>query len=496
MTLCSIVIPVHNKAALTRDCVRALLAEPPDVAHEIIVVDDASNDRTAGVLRDFGESIHVVWRRSNGGFATACNDGAAAARGDRLVFLNNDTLPLPGWLDRLVAYSEQHEAVVTGAKLLFPNGSVQHAGVVVCSDGKPRHIYAGFPADHPAVNKSRRFQAVTAACALIRRAPFEEVGGFDSAFRNCLEDTDLCLRLGERGHQVHFCHESTLYHLESVSRGRRSNEIERNARLFRERWGGRVRPDELSYYVEDGLLDIGYRDAYPIRLEVAPELATVTVDSDREQSALDRSSAQVLDLLKETIRLSSHIAELELPTGPRDASVPRGTAVDRWPRPETREEILHRARELEAELAGLQTRLASAVSRTGEGVTFAPSAYLGYRRVIEDVQASVADTVPPDASVLVLSRGDEELLELGGRQAWHFPQQADGRYLGHYPADGAAAIRHLEELRARGAAYLLVPSTAYWWLDHYSDFGRHLRERYSAAEGRREACVIFSLAGR
>jgi len=495
MTLCSIVIPVHNKAALTRDCVRTLLAEPPEVAHEIVVVDDASSDRTPAVLGEFRESIRLVRRRSNGGFATACNDGAAAALGDHLVFLNNDTIPLAGWLDRLVAHAERQNAAVTGAKLLFPNGSVQHAGVVICHDGNPRHIYAGFPTDHPAVNKSRRFQAVTAACALVRRAPFEEVGGFDPAFRNCLEDTDLCLRLGERGHQIHFCHESLLYHLESLSRGRLSKEIERNAQLFRDRWGGRALPDELAYYVEDGLLEIGYRDAYPVRLEAAPELATVTVDSEREQRALEVRSAQVLDLLKETIRLSSHLAEVELPADDLVAPPPRAARVDPSHQPETRDEILRRARELEVEVEALQARLASALRESGEGVTFAPSEYLGYRRVIEDVHGSVEDTVPAGATVLVVSRGDEELLDLGGRRAWHFPRQADGRYLGHYPADGVAAVRHLEELRGMGASYLVVPSTAYWWLEHYSEFGRHLRERYAAVSGRQEACVIFSLGG-
>jgi GT2 family glycosyltransferase len=482
MTLCSIVIPVHNKAALTRDCVGALLAEPPEVAHEIVVVDDASRDRTAGVLRDFGESIRVVSRHTNDGFATACNDGAAAARGDHLVFLNNDTIPLPGWLDRLVAYSEEHDGAVTGAKLLFPNGTVQHAGVVICHDGNPRHVYAGFPADHPAVNKSRRFQAVTAACALMPRGAFDDVNGFDPAFLNCLEDTDLCLRLGERGHEVHLCHTSVLYHLESVSRGRRSSEIERNAQLFRRRWRGRAEPDELAYYLEDGLLAIEYRDSYPIRMKVAPELAAATVDSEREQRALEIQSAQVLDLLRETVRLSSHIAELEL--GDRQvATHSPHAAVASEPRCETREEIIRRARMLELEVEDLQAHLAAP-----------PSEYFGYRRLLDDVRASVADTVPPRATVLVVSRGDEELLDLEGREGLHFPQQADGVYLGHYPPDSAAAIRHLEELRGRGAGYLVVPSTAYWWLEHYSEFGRHIRKRYAAVNGRRDSCVIYPLA--
>ena len=163
-----------------------------------------------------------------------------------------------------------------GAKLLFPNETIQHAGVVVCQDGNPRHLYAGFPAAHRAVNVSRRFQAVTAACMLVRRETFDAAGGFDEAFRNCLEDTDLCLKAGEAGYEVHYCHESVLYHLESVSRGRRSKEIERNAKLFRERWNGRARRDDIDYYVADGLLKVRYRDVYPVGVELAPELAFVS----------------------------------------------------------------------------------------------------------------------------------------------------------------------------------------------------------------------------
>src|SRR6185436_7435266 len=115
------------------------------------------------------------------------------------------------------------------------NDTVQHAGVVIDPERNPRHIYTGFPADDPAVNKSRRFQAVTFACALVRRDIFEEAGMLDTAFRNDLEDVDFCLRLGEAGHEVHYCHESVLYHLESVSRGKRSDETEQNIRLFRSR---------------------------------------------------------------------------------------------------------------------------------------------------------------------------------------------------------------------------------------------------------------------
>ena len=170
-------------------------------------------------------------------------------------FLNNDTIAQPGWLDALAGYADRTGAPVVGSKLLFPDGTVQHAGVVFGFQGDPLHLYAGCPADHPAVNKSRRFQSVTAACMLVRRDAFEQAGGFDTGFHNDLEDVDLCLRLGELGHEVHYCHESVLYHLESASRGQ-SARPSPSARVYRERWGRRVRHDELLYYLEDGLLDL------------------------------------------------------------------------------------------------------------------------------------------------------------------------------------------------------------------------------------------------
>jgi hypothetical protein len=81
--------------------------------------------------------------------------------------------------------------------------------------------------------------------------------------------------------------------------------------------------------------------------------------------------------------------------------------------------------------------------------------------------------------VAVVSKGDEELLELGGgRQGWHFPQSEEGVYAGHYPADSREAILHLEELREKGAQFILFPGTAFWWLERYREFGEHLDSRY------------------
>src|SRR5207249_2442635 len=134
---CSIVIPVYGQAALTQQCLDVLLAENyASVDAEIIVVDDCSPDDTPQMLEQYGGRITYLRHETNTGFSTACNDGAAAATGDVLVFLNNDTLPQPGWLDALAGYAHSHPHVdVVGAKLLFPDDTVQHAGVVFDQTG-------------------------------------------------------------------------------------------------------------------------------------------------------------------------------------------------------------------------------------------------------------------------------------------------------------------------------------------------------------------------
>ena len=484
---CTIVVPVHDRAGLTRQCLEAILADPPRTSFDIVVVDDASRDRTPEVLRSLGDAVQVVSRTENSGFATACNDGAAAAKGDPyLLFLNNDTIPVSGWLDTLVSYADERpRAAVVGAKLLFPDGSIQHAGVTICQDGRPRHLYAGFPAGHPAVSKSRRFQAVTAACALFRRDAFEQAGGFDAAYVNSLEDADLCLRLGDAGHEVHLCHEAVVYHLESVSRARSGDQAVRNDKIFQERWGERARRDDIDYYLSDGLLRFRYRDSYPIGLEVSPLLAAVG-DVDRRpelERMLDSQARHVAELLRETVRLSARLADIET------AKVERGGQALT---PSSREEFLRRVEEIEIQIHDLQSALASGLATDGEMPTLEPGRELGYRRLVTEIRHAAGDSLPAQANVIVISRGDDELLDLNGRRAGHFPQEEDGTYAGYHPSDGKAAVDHLEHLRKRGAEFLLVPSTAFWWLERYPELAAHLESHGELVAGG-DACRIYRL---
>jgi GT2 family glycosyltransferase len=484
----SVVIPVHNRAQLTGRCLEAVLADErrPD---ELIVVDDASTDSTAELLASYGEVIRTVRLERNEGFAGAGNRGAALAEGEAIVFLNNDTEPQPGWLAALAAYAEDHPAAaVIGARLLYPTGTVQHAGVAIGQDGYPHNLYAGFPPDHPAVARSRRLQAVTGACMLVRRAAFEAAGGFDTGFVNSLEDVDLCLRIGELDGEVHYCAEAALTHLESASRGRQ-NRFEQSLALYRERWRRRVRRDDLALYAEDGLLEAEYADSYPLRLEIAPELAIV---ADRErplERLLEAYAGQVTELSAEVVRLTVALGSRVGAAGIDEGAEPGSGAVGADERLD-HDAFLREAVRLEAGVAALQRQLESArmPTPTGDGFTASPS--LGYRLMVEQLRDAVTEAVPTGARILIVSRGDRELVELEGLDCRHFPQDEAGRYAGFHPRDGAEAVAQLESLREEGAEYLVFPATAYWWLEHYGELAEHLDglERTDS-----EVCAVFRL---
>jgi GT2 family glycosyltransferase len=311
----SIVIPVHGKLALTAECLgrlRPTVEGLNDV--EVIVVDDGSPDATHDVLRDEYPWVKLVAHQTPQGFATACNSGAAAADGELILFFNNDLAGEPGWFEALLSHSGSNDgAAVIGCKLLYPDQTIQHAGIVVCGDLLPRHVYRLFPRDHHAVSRSRRFQAVTGACLLVRASLFQDLGGFDSAFVNGFEDVDLCLRAGEAGAEVHYCAESALVHFEAATRGEDSETFGQNAKLFLSKWGDVVKQDDIETYVNDGLLTISQGDVYPLELHVDPLLASIDAEGALADAfrLLGIRSRQVFDLLKENTLLRVRLGDVE-----------------------------------------------------------------------------------------------------------------------------------------------------------------------------------------
>lgn len=116
-----------------------------------------------------------------------------------------------------------------------------------------------------------------------------------------------------------------------------------------------------------------------------------------------------------------------------------------------------------------------------------------YDSLCDRIEHAVRSTLPVQAVVAVVSRGDDRLVQLDDRRGWHFPQNDDGVYAGYYPSSSQHAVRHLEALREKGAQFLLIPATASWWLDHYREFRRHLDERYRVMRADPGVCAIYDL---
>ena len=238
----SVIVPVYNGAALTEKCLYGIAGntgeEPEAPAYEVIVVDNGSDDWTMYLLHAMEGDLRVLSNDRNLGFARACNQGAAASQAEYLLFLNNDTVPHPQWLAAMVAAIDGDPQVgIVGARLLYPDGTVQHAGLHLVN-GIPEHEFRGVAADDPRVLEARDLDMVTGACLLIRRGLFDDLGGFDTKFVNGVEDVDLCLRARERGYRVRYCPEAVVDHHEAQSQGR-FDHVQENVQEFLTRWQGR-----------------------------------------------------------------------------------------------------------------------------------------------------------------------------------------------------------------------------------------------------------------
>jgi GT2 family glycosyltransferase len=233
--LVSVVIPTHDNLPYLRRCLRTLREHTRYKPYEIVLVDTDTRDRQTSDFYSKWERqgrVRCLRMQAPFNYSAANNMGASQARGDVLLFLNDDVEALEaGWIEEMVRWALREPIGAVGATLLFPDGLIQHAGIVLGLGGIAGHVFRGMRAGERSPfgpsDVYRDVSAVTGACMMLRREVFERVGGFDMAFQLAYGDVDLCLRLSQAGYRNMVTPFARLVHHEGVSRGRKTPRADR-----------------------------------------------------------------------------------------------------------------------------------------------------------------------------------------------------------------------------------------------------------------------------
>ncbi|HEY6234214.1 MAG TPA: glycosyltransferase, partial [Candidatus Elarobacter sp.] len=250
----TVIVPVYNDTSMTLECLRSLAdAQPSTVRAEYVVLDDASTDDVARILAAV-PGITFLRNAENLGFLRTCNRAALLSTADYVVFLNNDTIVRPGWLDELVRTAEQDPRVgVVGAKLVYPDGSLQEAGGLIWRDASGWNYGRGGRPDDPAYEYVRDVDYCSGAALLVRRALFEQVGRFDERFAPAYyEDCDLCFAVRRAGFRVVYQPRAVVLHREGSTSGTDTGAgVKRNQMLnlpkFRRKWSDVLESEHLVH---------------------------------------------------------------------------------------------------------------------------------------------------------------------------------------------------------------------------------------------------------
>ena len=329
-----IIIPTRDRARLLKDCIDSVLAKT-DYPQDLYGITIVNNDSMEAATQTYFESLRelsAVSIVSSGGtfnFAKVCNDGAANSNADILVFLNNDmTVIKRDWLQQLVSFASKPEFGVVGAQLLYPDGGVQHGGVVLGVRIVGAHRLVGITEEQAAcIDVTREMVAVTGACLALRRSLFEEIGGFDPVLAVAFNDTKLCIAATEAGYRNIYIAEPLLYHHESISRGHdisreKRHRNHREAIYVRERYADLLINDS-SYNPNLSLQKVGAlafppRVIRPWRRSISPKRVLLLSWTHSFGSGV------AMVIMQQAIFLRDRGWDVYIggPTGPRDLEYP------------------------------------------------------------------------------------------------------------------------------------------------------------------------------
>jgi glycosyltransferase involved in cell wall biosynthesis len=281
LPLVSIIVPTRDRVNLLQQCLRSIREKTDYPRVELIVVDNGSiGKKTQQFLKkiDNDGTTRVLRKPGRFNFSYLINAAAAVARGEILAFVNNDiVVENPEWLSEMVRHALRPEVGAVGARLWFPNGTLQHGGVILGLGGVAGHSSFRVPRGHPGyfstVFLTQNYSAVTAACMLVRKKVFVDLGGFDEVNLSIsYNDVDFCLRLRERGLQIVWTPYANLIHKESASRGYHSTlkewkQFQREGAFMQMKWGAQLLNDP-SYNLN---LSVNWRQfdlAFPPRWKI------------------------------------------------------------------------------------------------------------------------------------------------------------------------------------------------------------------------------------
>ena len=277
----SIVMPTRDLVERLRPCVESLLTQTSYQNFELVVIDNDSKDPAAlEFLRQLAADprVRVLPFPGEFNFGRLNNFGVAQVSSEFVVLLNNDlTVITPGWLEEMVSQGLRSGIAAVGARLLYPNDRIQHAGVILGGGGVAAHAHKGLPrSNHGYFSRAilaQELSAGTAACLLVRRKVYQEVGGFDEDhLRVAFSDVDFCLRLKAHGHQIVYTPYAEFYHHESASRGledtvSKNQRFEAEIQYMHETWGHELDADP-AYNPNLSLTSADFTLAFPPRVKL------------------------------------------------------------------------------------------------------------------------------------------------------------------------------------------------------------------------------------
>ncbi len=276
----SIIIPTRDLVERLQPCVESILGQTTYPNFELLLIDhDSTEPDSLGYLQRISAEPRVRVLRACGefNFGRLNNFGAAQTEAELIALLNNDlTVITPDWLGEMVSQVMQPQVGAVGARLLYPDDHIQHAGVILGGGGVAAHAHKGLPrANHGYFSRAilvQELSAVTAACMVVRREAYREAGGFDEEhLKVAFNDVDFCLRLRARGYRIIYTPYAEFYHYESASRGledtvRKNRRFEAEIKYMQDTWGEALAHDP-AYNSNLSLASADFTLAFPPRTE-------------------------------------------------------------------------------------------------------------------------------------------------------------------------------------------------------------------------------------